>query len=105
MTQLYDKITHGDRKTIVRKYKKGTKLTVPGPDTIILKANVALKVTQEYDANHQMWIDVIIHTQGMVETNGASPAPVEDEKQAPLPKAEALAPPSLFERIFGGIFR
>ena len=104
MTQLYDKITHGDRRTIVRKYKKGTKLTVPGPATIILKANVALKVTQEYDANHLMWMDVIIHVQGMVETN-APPRPVEDEKQAPLPKAETLMSPSWFERFFGGIFK
>lgn len=99
MSQLYEKITHGDRRTIARKYKRGTQLTVPGPATITLKANVVLKVTQEYDVNHRMWLDVIIHTQSMVETS--APPVVEDEKQAPLPKAEAVSPVSFFDKLFG----
>lgn len=104
MSQLYEKITHGDRRTIVRRYKRGTRLMAPGPATLVLKANVALKVTQEYDANHLAWLDVIVHTESMVETGVVASA--EDEKQAPLPKAEAPAQrfgrgPSIFTKLFG----
>jgi hypothetical protein len=67
---LYEKISHGDRKTIVRKYESGTVLstTTTPPQTIVLKANVALKVTQEYNAYMRTWHDITIHLDNMVET-------------------------------------
>lgn len=70
MNNLYEKIHHGDRKTIVRKYEAGTELstqTTP-PQTIVLKADVALKVTQEYNAYSRTWHDVKIYLDDMVET-------------------------------------
>lgn len=74
MTQpLYEKLSHGNRQTIVRKYKAGTELSTtptPGspPQTIVLKADVAMKVTQEYNSYARKWHDVAIHLNDMVET-------------------------------------
>lgn len=102
MPVLYDKFTDGDRRTVVRKVKKGTELHVPGPATIVIKADVVLKVTQQYFASSRMWIDIIFHTKDMVETVVEF---VKDEEQAPAPKPDPehveLPKATLIERLRG----
>lgn len=106
MPHLYEKISQGDRRTVVRKYRKGTQMTVPGPATIVLKADVALKVTQEYDATLRTWVDVHVDFTSMVEVPARPSVVVEDERQAPLPKAQAptqseVNPKTFFDKWFG----
>ena len=102
MSDLYEKISHKDRKTIVREYEAGTELslnTVP-PQTIKLKADAALKVTQEYNAYSRTWHDVTIHLKDMVETATARlPRPEPTSMPGPiempvpkLPRAEVRRP-------------
>ncbi len=67
MTQaLYDKHNHGDRRTIVRKFWKGKELYVEN-STIVLKTNVAMKVTEQYDATARRWQEVQYDLSTMVE--------------------------------------
>lgn len=95
MSQLYEKISHGDRQTIVKKFPKGKELYFDG-STIVLKTNAALKVTQEYDASARLWKDVKYDLASMVEIpegelyNRPPPTsmPGAGEPREPLPRAE-----------------
>jgi hypothetical protein len=88
VSNLYEKISHGDRQTIVRKYKAGTELSTMAqpPQTIILKADVALKVTQEYNSYSRTWRDVKVYLDDMVETSVVS-------ESMPRPEPTAMPGP------------
>lgn len=111
MSDLYKKISHSDRQTIVRKYEAGTTLSTgtSPPQTIVLTVDVAAKVTQEYDAYKLQWNDVSIHLDGMVETlpqqayRRPPPTSMPMDRQVhvePLPKAE-VKKNSFWLKIFG----
>lgn len=65
---LYERITHGDRRTIVRKYKKGDEIKLE-QSTVVIKADAAAKVTQQYSATLRTWQDVHVYLNDMVETS------------------------------------
>jgi len=95
MSQLYTRISHGDRQTIVRKYKAGTMLTVQSdpPQTILLKVDCAAKVTQEYDAYKLAWNDIKIYLDDMVETV-TDRMPKPEPTRMPIPDAYQPPPPT-----------
>lgn len=52
--QLFEKHTHGDLRTVAKKYPKGKELRFDG-STVVLKTNVAMKVTEQYNATTRLW--------------------------------------------------
>ncbi len=69
MSNLYEKISPGDRRTIVKKFPKGEKLYFSDKSAIVLKAHVAMKVVQEYDplVGRGDWVDKSYMLESMVE--------------------------------------
>lgn len=70
--KLYEKVMHGDRRTVVKKYRKGEVLQgpgQPGSSAYVVKADIAMKVTEEFNAHFGKWYDKIYHLDEAVETD------------------------------------
>lgn len=94
---LYEKHSNGDRRTVVKKYSKGHELRLT-ESTIILKTDVALKVTEEYNVVSRRWNEVSYDLSTMVEIpdgeayRDSRPPPTEMPGGGELPRAEVRVP-------------
>jgi hypothetical protein len=105
VTKLYEKFTHGDRRTVVKKYKAGTAIS-SGTTALVLKKHCAVKITQECMVSTGLvkWVDVEWDLDNAVELSEDPSLP----EPTSIPKMPVAGPGrpygdtrSLFERIFG----
>lgn len=54
---LFEKHNHGDQRTVAKKFHKGKELHFDG-STVILKTNVAMKVTEQYNSVTRTWQEI-----------------------------------------------
>lgn len=86
-THLYERVKAGDKRTIVRKFKKGHQLTFSGDETMTFKTDCNMKVTQTYvktvrhGKSEYDWEDSSYHTESVTEC-----AP-KNEKKDDMPVA------------------
>lgn len=66
MSNLFEKLTDGDRRTIIRRYDKGDSYQI-GKSTVRFKTAVKVRVTQEWSHHYQTWLDAEIDYASAVE--------------------------------------
>lgn len=76
MAALYDSFKNGDLRTIVKRFNKGDELRMVS-GVIVLKANVKMKVTEEYNASLNVWMPKKYFLNDMVEVT------YEDDRPPP----------------------
>lgn len=91
--KLYDRFTHGDKKTIVREYKKGQRIYFADKSTLIFKSRVKVKVTQSWNNDKEKWEDSSHDLDSLVELDSVD----DDVKKVDLPVARLNV--GLFGRI------
>lgn len=98
--KLYEKIKHGDRRTVVHHLNKGQTISIED-GVIVLKANVKLKAVEEFRG--RTWVLITYDFTSMVEVEEARddrPPPI----RMPIPGGGVSREPrvvSLWEQIFG----
>lgn len=86
MSELFKSFVDGDRRTVVKTFKRGDRLYFVGKKMVVVQADCKIKVTEQWNYVQDRWDPVSYDLEGAVSLFAPSP-------KEPLPEAKTVKRP------------